>query len=233
MKSVYITGATGYMGKRLVKALLNDGYRVIALTRKGSEFKLPAVTEKVIANPFDALSFQGFIPRGCVFIQLLGVSHPSPRKAKQFKEIDLRSVKASADAASFAGAAHFLYVSVAMSPSKIMYAYQQVRKEGEEYCLNRKLNCTFVRPWYVLAPGHWWPVLLIPFYGVAELVPTWRKQAREKGLVTIQQMLATLVNAVAEKPAPLKIYAIADIRSNDKKNPNDRKLRRQRPRIFG
>jgi len=46
----------------------------------------------------------------------------------------LVSVKASADAAAMAGASKFIYVSVAMSPSKIMAGYQAVRKEGEEYC---------------------------------------------------------------------------------------------------
>ena len=229
MKSVFITGATGYMGKRLVKALLNNGYRVMALTRKGSEHKLPTGTEKLIANPFDALSFQGFIPRDSVFVQLLGVSHPSPRKAKQFKEIDLKSVKASADASSAAGVAHFIYVSVAMSASKIMYAYQQVRKEGEEYCLSKKLNCTFVRPWYVLGPGHWWPVVLLPFYGLAAFVPSWKKAAEAKGLVTLQQMLDTLANAVAEVPAPLKIYEVADIRSIHKKKSERQKTTQTRP----
>jgi uncharacterized protein YbjT (DUF2867 family) len=229
MKSVFITGATGYMGNRLVKALLKDGYRVIALTRKGSEHKLPTGTEIVIANPFDSRTFQDSIPQDSVFVQLLGVSKPSPAKAQQFKEVDLRSVKASADAASLTHVSQFIYVSVAMAPSRIMRAYQQVRQEGEEYCLIQKLNCTFVRPWYVLGPGHWWPIILLPFYGLAELVPSWRRAARAKGLVTIQQMLATLAQAVAEETAPLKIYEIADIRSILKKESGRQKTEQTRP----
>ena len=159
MKAIFITGATGYIGTRLVKQLLSNNYRVISLTRKGSEHKVPAGAEMVIGNPFDAHTFQQYVPADCVFIQLLGVPHPSPTKAKQFIEIDLRSVKASADAAAFSNVSHFIYVSVAMSPSKIMHAYQQVRKEGEEYCLNKKLNCTFS------VPGMCWGrVIGGPFY---------------------------------------------------------------------
>ncbi len=212
MKTIFVTGATGYIGTRLVKQLLRHNYRVIALTRKGSEHKAPPGSEIVVGNPFDALTFLQYIPAGCVYVQLLGVAHPSPKKAKQFRDIDLRSVKTSAGAAALAGVSHFIYLSVAMAPSKIMDAYQQIRKEGEEYCLNNKLNCTFVRPWYVLGPGHWWPVLLLPFYGLAELIPSWRKQARAKGLVSIKQMLATLMTIVAAEPAPLKIYEVSDIR---------------------
>ena len=82
MKTVFITGATGYIGKRLTKQLLQRGHWVIALVRKGSENKVVANTETVVADPFDPSSFHSFIPKGCVFVQLLGFSHPSPKKAK-------------------------------------------------------------------------------------------------------------------------------------------------------
>jgi uncharacterized protein YbjT (DUF2867 family) len=210
---VFITGATGYIGKRLVRILLQRGNRVISLVRKGSEQKVVDGAKIIIANPFDATSFVSFIPKEAVFIQLLGVSHPSPKKAQQFREIDLRSVKASADAAAASGVSKFIYVSVAMSPSKLMAAYQAVRKEGEDYCLSKKLNCTFIRPWYVLGPGHWWPVLLLPAYAVAELVPAWRKKARAKGLVTIGQMIKVLMNEAENSDSENKIIEIRDIRN--------------------
>jgi uncharacterized protein YbjT (DUF2867 family) len=215
MKTVFITGATGYIGKRLTKLLLQRGHKVIALVRKGSEHKVVVGAAIVAADPFDPNSFQSFIPKGAVFIQLLGVSHPSPKKAKQFKEIDLRSVKASADAAAIAEVSHFIYVSVAMAPSKIMATYQAVRKEGEEYCKSKKLNCSFIRPWYVMGPGHYWPVLLLPLYSVAELVPAWRQKARAMALVTINQILRTLITAVDANPLPLRIIEIKQIRNSN------------------
>jgi nucleoside-diphosphate-sugar epimerase len=220
MATVFISGATGYIGKRLTKQLLQRGHTVTALVRKGSEKKVVAGAKVIVADPFDPDSFQQYISKESVFIQLLGVSHPSPKKAKQFRQIDLHSVKASADAAAKAGVAHFVYVSVAMVPSKFMEAYQEVRKAGEKYCLSKTFNCTFIRPWYVLGPGHWWPVLLYPFYGLAEIVPSWRQKARAMGLVTIKQMLNTLIHAAEDEPSPLRILEIKDIRHNgEKKNP--------------
>ena len=213
MKDVFITGATGYIGKRLTKQLLQRGHRVIALVRKGSEHKVVKGAEIVIADPFDPGSFQSFIPKSAVFVQLLGVPHPSPKKAKQFTEIDLRSVKASADAAAMAGVSHFVYISVAMAPSKLMAAYQAVRQEGEDYCKSKNLSCTFIRPWYVLGPGHYWPILLLPLYGIAELVPAWRQKARAMALVTIGQVLRTLISAVEADPVPLRIINTREIRN--------------------
>ncbi|HLG40040.1 MAG TPA: NAD(P)H-binding protein [Chitinophagaceae bacterium] len=229
MKTIFITGGTGYIGKRLIKLLIERGHRVIALVRKGSEQKVPAGAEVIVANPFDAKTFQQHIPSGSVFIQLLGVAHPSPKKAKQFREIDLKSVKASVDAVAVAGIAHFIYLSVAMEPVKIMRAYQEVRKEGEEYCLSNHFNCTFIRPWYVLGPGHWWPILLLPVYGLAELFPSLRKKARATGLVTLKQMLRSLINAAEDEPLRLHILEIKDIRHAVSKKSDQTKTLEQKP----
>jgi len=212
LKTIFITGATGYIGTRLIKKLIGRGHEVVALARSGSENKVPAGAKVVVGNPFDASTFQNSILENSVFVQLLGVSHPSPKKKELFHKIDLVSVKASADAASFAKVSHFVYISVAMSSSKIMRDYQEVRKEGEAYCISKNLNCSFIRPWYVLGPGHWWPVLLFPFYGIAELVPSWRQAARAKGLVTIAQMLHTLVSIIESNPQKLRYIEIPQIK---------------------
>lgn len=212
--NIFITGGTGYMGKRLIQMLSAKGHEVVALVRKESEHKLPVGIKKVIANPFDAQSFQNAIPRGAVFVQLLGVPHPSPRKKHLFRQIDLQSVKASADAAAAARCSHFVYVSVAMMESGIMKDYQQVRREGEAYILAKGLKASFIRPWYVLGPGHWWPILLLPLYGIAALVPSLQKKARAFALVTIAQMLQTLVKTIESTPVEKRIIEIPQIKNN-------------------
>lgn len=218
MKSIFITGGTGYIGSRLIEILLQRGHTVTALVRKGSENKLPQGTKAVVADPFDAATFQDQIPPNAVFVQLLGVHHPSPKKKELFRQIDLRSVKASADAAAHADVSHFVYVSVAMTESSLMKDYQAVRREGEAYLLSKNLPCSFIRPWYVLGPGHWWPVILLPVYGLAELVPSWREKARATGLVTIKQMLTTLVNIIESNPQKLRLVEIKEIRRKQVEN---------------
>ena len=212
MTPIFITGGTGYMGKRLLKALVSRGYDVTALVRKGSERKLPKGVRAIIANPFDPATFQQWIPKGAVFVQLLGVPHPSPQKKDQFTEVDLRSVKASADAAAAIGASHFVYLSVAMTQSNVMKEYQAVRKEGEAYLQTKPLSCTFIRPWYVLGPGHWWPVLLLPFYGLAQFKEAWRKKAAAFSLVTLKQMLCILIKAIETPPAQRRIIEVQHIK---------------------
>ena len=113
MSVVFITGGTGYIGRRLIPLLLSRGHQVRALVRKGSQHKLPAGCTAVEGNALDAASFQNQISTATTFIQLVGVPHPSPSKADQFRAIDLVSVRASVAAALAIGIPHFIYLSVA------------------------------------------------------------------------------------------------------------------------
>jgi uncharacterized protein YbjT (DUF2867 family) len=213
MKQVFVAGGTGYIGTRLIKKLLANGHTVTALARAGSEKKVPPGANVLVANPFKSETFADYIPRNAVFIQLLGVAHPSPRKHAQFISIDLKSAEASLQAAKSAAISHFIYVSVAMEPSSIMHAYQEVRKKAEALCLQSNIPSTIIRPWYVLGPGHYWPILLLPLYGIARLIPSFRKKATAFGLVTMRQMVQTLAASVSAEPAACRILEITDIRN--------------------
>ncbi len=212
MKTVFVTGATGYMGTRLVRLLLQRGHRVIAFVRAGSEQKVPAGAEIVTGNPFEPGDLIPEMPRDGVIVQLLGVSHPSPKKKDLFYQIDLPSVQASSEAASRSGAAHFVYVSVAQEPTNIMKDYQAVRAEGERCILEKGLPHTFIRPWYVVGPGHWWPLLLWPLFKILERLPATRRKAKALALVSIGQMLDTLVATVEEPEKVKEIVEVEGIR---------------------
>ncbi len=144
-------------------------------------------------------------------IHLIGVPHPSPAKAAQFRAIDLPSVQVAVKAASDAGVRHFIYLSVAQ-PAAMMQEFIAVRAEGEALIRTSGMNATFVRPWYVLGPGHWWPYALLPFYKIAEVLPPTRESARRLGLVTISQMLKALVWSVENPANDVRIIDVPRIR---------------------
>ena len=54
----------------------------------------------VIGNPLDRETFAAAIAGHDTFVQLVGVPHPSPAKAAQFVEIDLKSAVESISAAA-------------------------------------------------------------------------------------------------------------------------------------
>lgn len=208
---VFIAGGTGYIGRTLTPALLARGHCVRLLVRPGSESKATPGCDVVPGDPFDANTFaEGIAPADTV-VQLVGVPHPSPSKARQFIDIDLRSALESIDAAKRARVRHFVYVSVAQ-PAPVMKAYQAARAEAERALAASGLPHTIVRPWYVLGPGHRWPYFLIPMYWVLERVRSTRDSARRLGLVTLPQMVATLVAAVESPPLRSRLIEVPEIR---------------------
>ncbi|HZT59330.1 MAG TPA: NAD(P)H-binding protein [Pyrinomonadaceae bacterium] len=211
-RRVFITGGTGYVGRALVEKLLGRGHEVRALVRRGSEGKLAAGAEAVTGDPLDESSFAGRVAPSDTFVQLVGVAHPSPAKAKEFREIDLVSGRASVGAARAAGVRHFVYVSVAQ-PAPVMRDYQAVRAEVEAILRESGLPATILRPWYVLGPGHRWPYALIPFYWVMERLPSKRETALRLGLVTREQMIAALVRAVEEPSNDFRVVNVPEIKA--------------------
>ncbi len=209
--NIFITGGTGYLGRNVIPRLLKRGHVVRALVRHGSERKLPAGSECVLANALDGSTFAGTVPPCDTFIHLVGVSHPSPVKAKEFRDIDLVSIRESIGVAAKTGIRHFIYLSV-VQPAGYMKRYAQVRAEGEAMIRTSGISATILRPWYVLGPGHQWPSVLKPLYWLMERIPSKRARALHYGLVTLEQMLASIVHAVEHPPAGVSIRTVADIR---------------------
>ena len=211
-RNVFIAGGTGYVGSRLITRLLSLGHNVRGLARAGSENKLPPGCEVVTGNALDTSTYVDCIAPSDTFVQLVGVAHPSPAKGAQFRSVDRPSAMGAISASSKAGIQHFVYVSVA-HPAPMMKDYIEVRVECEHAIAQAGLNATILRPWYVLGPGHYWPYLLLPAYKLMELLPSTREGATRLGLVTLEQMLSALADAVENPCTGVRVWGVPEIRN--------------------
>lgn len=200
-RDVLVTGGTGYLGRPLSAALADRGHRVRVLCRPGSSVRVAPSARAIEGNALDASSVRDALVAGATLVHLVGTPHPSPAKAAEFERVDLASIRASVQSARDGGAAHLVYVSVA-HPAPVMRAYIDVRRRGEEAIADAGLTATILRPWYVLGPGHRWPVVFLPVARLLEWFPATRDTARRLGFVTLAQMVAALVRAVEAPPAP-------------------------------
>ncbi|HEY7353109.1 MAG TPA: NAD(P)H-binding protein [Terriglobales bacterium] len=211
-RSVFIAGGTGYLGVPLIRALVQRRYNVRALARKGSEHKVPPGCQAITGNALEANSYADRIAPAHTFIQLTGVSHPSPSKTAEFQSIDRASALGAIEAAKRAGVEHFIYLSVAQ-PAPMMRAFIAVRAECETALQASSMNVTIVRPWYVLGPGHRWPYVLLPMYWICERIPSTREGAQRLGLVTLDQMTGTLLSAVENPSIGARFIDVPQIRA--------------------
>jgi uncharacterized protein YbjT (DUF2867 family) len=208
---IFITGGTGYIGSRLIPLLHGQGHEVLALFRQQSKGKLPAGCTPVEGNALDGESYRRFAEQADTFVHLVGVSHPSPAKARQFVEVDLRAGLEAVRIARETNIRHLIFMSVAQ-PAPVMQAYIGVRAECERAIAESGVNATILRPWYVLGPGHLWPYALLPFYKLAEVIPSTRAGALRLGLVNIHEIVNALVHVAADPIRGTRVLEPVDIR---------------------
>jgi uncharacterized protein YbjT (DUF2867 family) len=211
-RRVFLTGGTGYIGRALVPALVARRHEVRMLVRAGSEHKSVDGALCVRGDALNSASYRKAIAPSDTFVHLVGTPHPAPWKGREFRTVDLVSIQAAVEAAKYADIRHFIYLSVA-HPAPVMAAYIAVRREGEALLERSGLPTTVVRPWYVLGPGHYWPLLVAPLYGVLERLPPTRDMAVRLGLVRLGQLIAALVHAVEHPPAVTRTVGVREIRA--------------------
>lgn len=211
-REVFMSGGTGYVGGRLIPELLRRGHRVRVLVRSGSKKKLPEGCAVTVGDVRNSKTFATAVPPADTFIHLVGVPSPAPWKAKEFRALDLPSVRAALAAAHEAQVRHFIYISVAQ-PAPVMKAYIQVRAECEAFIQAGGVSATILRPWYILGPGHYWPIALWPVYKMLECLPVTAASARRLGLVTIQQMIAALIWTIEHPADGVRIIDVPGIRA--------------------
>jgi len=213
MSNVLISGGTGYIGRRLAAALLTRGHNVRVLARHESVPRVPAGATAVVGNALSAADVTAALTPDTTLVHLVGTPHPSPSKAAEFKAVDLPAALASVAAAAEQRIAHLVYVSVA-HPAPVMEAYIASRAAAEAAITDAGLTATVLRPWYVLGPGHRWPMVLTPLYAILRRFSSTRESAERLGLVTIDQMVAALVRAVEHPPTSgtIRVMDVTEIR---------------------
>jgi nucleoside-diphosphate-sugar epimerase len=214
VKEIFITGGTGYIGIRLTDVLSKKNFHLKILVRQGSEKKVGKDAEIILGDALDGSTFADKIIPADTFVHMVGVAHPAPSKKQQFIEVDLKSIQQSVIACENKMIQHFVYISVA--PSEIMKDYSMVRMQAEELIRENFKNITFIRPFYVLGPGHYWPLLLVPLFKLLSFSKSGREKAERLGLIWIGQIVNALVWAIENPPDGVRILEVKDIRKFSK-----------------
>jgi len=122
------------------------------------------------------------------------------------------AIRESVRAAAGTTVRHFIYLSVAQ-PAPVMKAYLDIRAEGERLLRDSGLAATFVRPWYVLGPGHRWPYALLPLYWIWGAFPAHRDTAARLYPVRLGDVVRAIAGAVEAGANGVRVIEAPEIRA--------------------
>ncbi len=147
---VFLTGATGYVGRQVVRDLVKAGYAVRALVRKGSEPKLPegiagsiTVVNGDIQKPE---SYRDALQSCDAIINLPGLLREFPNKGITFEGVHFLGTKLLVNEAQKLGTPRFIQMSALGVRQGARPKYQETKFRAEEYLKASRLRWTIFRP---------------------------------------------------------------------------------------
>lgn len=172
---ILITGATGFIGIRLIDALLAGGHEIFALCRnlEKAKAKLPDNCHIIIGDITDKKSLSGCCEGIDMVYQLVGLSGnelPSDYQFKRFRKVNVEGLRNIVEEAQRAKVKRFVQVSsiaamgivqkmpiTGQSKCEPYLPYQVSKREGEllilEKVKNEKFPAIIIRPAKVYGIG--------------------------------------------------------------------------------
>tara|TARA_R110000850_G_scaffold31773_11_gene87184 strand:- start:775 stop:1707 length:933 start_codon:yes stop_codon:yes gene_type:complete len=148
-KTVAITGATGFVGGRMLDLMVREGYHARALTRRKQDDR-PGV-EWVSG----ALDDRGSLARLCtgadMVLHIAGVVNAPDRAG--FESGNVSGTLAVVEAAKQAGARRFIHVSSLAATQPQLSIYGETKAKAEKIVSISGLDWTILRPPAVYGPG--------------------------------------------------------------------------------
>ena len=205
--NVFVTGATGFVGRQLCAALSRAGHGVIALVRKGSEAKLP---QSDSITPVSGDLFSPTLPGlldGCqAVIHLVGIIREFPGREISFERLHVDATAAILAATKQAGIRRYLHMSANGTRQQAVSNYHQTKWRAEELVRNSDLDWTIFRPSLIYGREDQFISMLVRFIRLLPLVPVIGDGQYRLQPVPVEQIASGFASALDKPVALHKTY---------------------------
>lgn len=198
---VALTGATGFIGQRLVPVLASDGWRVrLLLRRDPARPEWRGVEPQVVAGDLaDPVALRQLVAGADAVVHVAGLIKATRRR--HFYAINHQGSVALADAVlAAAPAARFLHVSTLAAREPSLSDYAGSKRAGEDAVLERLgPRVTVLRPPAVYGPGDRESLVFFQM-GSKRFVPLAGPPDARAAMIHVDDLTALLVALLREQP---------------------------------
>ena len=155
MQRIFVTGGTGFVGRRVVRALLAHGLLVRCLVRPGSEEDLRGF-EAIERVPGDVLHPRGLAAgvEGCsAIVHLVGIIREHRLRGVTFDALHRRATEHMLAIAHEAGVRRFVHMSALGVRADARSGYHRTKWQAEEAVRASGLAWTIFRPSLIYGTG--------------------------------------------------------------------------------
>jgi NADH dehydrogenase len=155
MQRIFVTGGTGFVGRRVMRALLAHGLLVRCLVRPGSEEDLRGF-EAIERVPGDVLRPEGLAAgvEGCAaIVHLVGIIREHRLRGVTFDALHRQATEHMLDVARQAGVRRFVHMSALGTRADARSGYHRTKWRAEEAVRASGLAWTIFRPSLIYGAG--------------------------------------------------------------------------------
>lgn len=155
-RRILVTGGTGFLGYRVIRALADEGAAVTVLGAPGVEDRLGILRNRIqwaTADVWSPSTLRGRARGQQMVIHLVGGLQPDLKRGLTFRHLNAVSARNVTQMAVSDAVPHFILLSAAGRLSGLPGGYIESKREAEAYLRKSGLNWTIVRAPPLYAPG--------------------------------------------------------------------------------
>ena len=154
-RRVFVTGATGFVGRAVIPALRAEGYMVRCLVRRGSEHELRGLEaiERVEGNVLARETLERGMAGCDTVIHLVGIIREQAATLSTFERIHTQGTLNVLETAEAIGAKRYLHMSALGSRAGARARYHQTKWAAEDAVRASRLPWTIFRPSIIYGRG--------------------------------------------------------------------------------
>ncbi len=214
---IFLTGSTGFVGKRILQDLLENKYQVRCLVRKGSEQKISHYKDPVLVKTgidivngdiADAASLDGKL-EGCdAVINLVGIIREFRGKGITYEKLHYEGTANLVKAAWSQKVRRFIQMSALGARPDGKTQYQQTKFRAEECIRTSGFDYTIFRPSIIFGPGDKFVNLFANMLRTQQFVPVVGNGRYQMQPVAVENVSMGFVKSIERKDAIGKTFDV-------------------------